>query len=39
MQLLQVIPFGLIAMHYGITYSLIEQGLGVDTTYPSTGNP
>ncbi len=38
-QLVQVIPFGLITMLFGIVYSLIEQGiLGEHATYPSTGN-
>lgn len=39
-QLVQVIPFGLITMLFGIVYSLVEQGiLGEHPTYPSTGNP
>lgn len=38
-QLVQVIPFGLITMLFGIVYSLIEKGiLGEHLTYPSTGN-
>ncbi len=39
-QLVQVIPFGLIMMLFGIVYSLVEKGiLGEHLTYPSTGNP
>jgi adenylate cyclase len=39
-QLVQVIPFGLITMLFGIVYSLIEKGiLGEHATYPYTGNP
>jgi adenylate cyclase len=39
-QLLQIIPFGLITMVFGIVYSLVEQGiLGEHATYPSTSNP
>lgn len=38
-QLLQVIPFGLITMLFGIAYSLVEKGiLGEHLTYPSTGD-
>ncbi len=39
-QLVQVLPFGLIIMLFGIVYSLVEQGiLGDHPIYPSTGNP
>lgn len=39
-RLLQIIPFGIIFMVFGIVYSLMEQGiLGDYPTYPSTGNP
>lgn len=38
-QLVQVLPFGLITMLFGVVYSLVEQGiLGEHPTYPSTGN-
>lgn len=38
-QLVQVIPFGLIIMLFGIVYSLVEKGiLGEHPSYPSTGN-
>lgn len=39
-RLLQILPFGIISMLFGVAYSLIEQGiLGDATAYPSTGNP
>ncbi len=39
-QLLQILPFGLISMLFGLVYAIVEQGiLGNATSYPSTGNP
>ncbi|MCZ4316608.1 adenylate/guanylate cyclase domain-containing protein [Comamonadaceae bacterium G21597-S1] len=38
--LLQVIPFGLMWLVFGLIYTLIEKGiLGDSPIYPSTGNP
>lgn len=39
-QLLQILPFGVISMLFGLVYTFIEHGiLGDATSYPSTGNP
>lgn len=39
-KLFQTIPFGVISMFFGLSFSLVEQGIMGDAThYPSTGNP
>jgi adenylate cyclase len=39
-RILQVIPFGIISLLFGLIYSLLEYGiLGNSPVYPSTGNP
>ena len=38
--LIQIVPFGVISILFGVIYSLIEQGiLGDYPIYPTTGNP
>ena len=39
-KLSQIVPFGLISLFFGLSFTLVEQGIMGDAThYPSTGNP
>ncbi len=39
-KLAQIVPFGIISLFFGLSFSLVEQGIMGDAThYPSTGNP